>query len=238
MNRLGPSRSSTATAGTFSEYCSASRGADLALESAVEIGRRVIAEMARPVVEQRLRVDDQPVERHRVDERLQRRSRRAHRPRHVERAAARRPSRNRRCRHRRGPAARGCRRRSRRASPADRAPRLRAAAAPRPGAAAAGRSSCAATGAAGVVVAQRPRQMRRVERHREPDRAGPARRAPRRESARRDHPRLRPCAAAPRRAPRAPPRDAGRGAAARASAGCATSSAASAADRRAGSLPK
>ena len=64
MNRPGPSRSSTATAGTFSECCSASRGADLALEIAVEIARRVIAEMAPAVLEHRLRMEDQPVERH------------------------------------------------------------------------------------------------------------------------------------------------------------------------------
>src|SRR5207245_2660732 len=45
-------------------------GADLALEAAVEIARRIVAELTRPVVEHGLRVDQQPVERHRVDKRL------------------------------------------------------------------------------------------------------------------------------------------------------------------------
>ena len=87
VKRPGPSRSSTATAGTFSEYCSASRAVTSPSKAAVEIGGRVVAEMPRPVVEHGLRVDDQPVERHRVDERLQRRARRAHGARHVDRAA-------------------------------------------------------------------------------------------------------------------------------------------------------
>src|SRR5262249_59681017 len=44
--------------------------ADLAEKAAVEIARRVVTKMARPVVEDRRRMDDQPVEGHRVDKRL------------------------------------------------------------------------------------------------------------------------------------------------------------------------
>ena len=64
----------------------------LAFESSVEIARGVIPKMPRAVLQHGLRVDDQPVEAHRVDERFERRSRRAHGARHVEGPPARRRS--------------------------------------------------------------------------------------------------------------------------------------------------
>ena len=141
---------------------------------AVEIARRVIADSncrnAPAIVDQRLRMEDQPVERHAVNKRLQRRSRRAHRPRHIERAAARRRAEHRHCRHGRARGARGCRRRSRRASRSRRARRLRGAAGFRAGAAAADRSSCAALCGARRGVAQPARQMRRMKRQGQPAR--------------------------------------------------------------------
>ena len=88
-------------------------------------------------------MDDQPVERHRIDERLQRRSRRAHRARHVERAAARHGVEIGIADIGEHPRGRDCRRRSRRASPrGSSASDFAAAAGLRPAAATAGRSSC------------------------------------------------------------------------------------------------
>ena len=61
-------------------------GADLALEAPVEIARRVVAEMPGAIVKHGLRMNDQAIERHRVDEGLQGRARGAHRAHHVDHA--------------------------------------------------------------------------------------------------------------------------------------------------------
>jgi hypothetical protein len=63
---------------------------DVALEAPIEIGGRVVGEMPGTVLEHGLRMEDQPVESHRIDERLQSRSRRPHGARHVERSSPRR----------------------------------------------------------------------------------------------------------------------------------------------------
>ena len=62
-------------------------GGDAAGEAAIEILRGIAAEAARGVVQHRVRPGDAVLERHGVDERLQRRSRRAHRLSEVERSA-------------------------------------------------------------------------------------------------------------------------------------------------------
>jgi len=43
-----------------------------AFEATIEVARRIIPEMLRAVLEDGLWMDDQPIEAHRVDERLQR----------------------------------------------------------------------------------------------------------------------------------------------------------------------
>ena len=61
----------------------------LALKTAIEIGRRVVAERSRPVLQHGLGMDDQAIEPHCVNKRLERRSGRAHGARHIDRSPPR-----------------------------------------------------------------------------------------------------------------------------------------------------
>ena len=77
----GPTASSSRTAGTFSDSCSAWRTRHVALVGHVEIARTVAGEIGRAVLDHRLLRDQPFLEGEAVDERLQRRARRAQRAR-------------------------------------------------------------------------------------------------------------------------------------------------------------
>ena len=87
-SRAGPTASRSWMAGTLSESCKRAADAHRAVELAVEIGGRVAGEVDRPVLDQALGMHETLLEGEAVDQRLQRRARRADGARHVDEAAA------------------------------------------------------------------------------------------------------------------------------------------------------
>ena len=84
----GPTASSSVTAGTFSERCSASRTLTVPWYCVIEIRRRPVPEGDRPVIDQAFGMRNPELEGEPVDQRLERRARRAHRLGHVDPARA------------------------------------------------------------------------------------------------------------------------------------------------------
>ena len=86
-SRATPTASRTITAGTLSDSVSASWIVTVPRLKPVEIDRHIAVERRGPILDQRLRMGEAELEGEPVDQRLQRRARRAHRRRHVDEAA-------------------------------------------------------------------------------------------------------------------------------------------------------